>query len=62
MPFDTDINEYLLNLNIEVDIYTNYIYHLKRISQLTLKTNQFNREGGGRQFRQGGMGGGAPNF
>jgi FkbH-like protein len=38
----SDINEYLLNLNIEVDIYTNYIYHLKRISQLTLKTNQFN--------------------
>ena len=38
----SDINEYLLNLNIEVDIYKNYVNHLKRISQLTLKTNQFN--------------------
>ena len=38
----SDINEYLLNLNIELDIYKNYVNHLKRISQLTLKTNQFN--------------------
>ena len=38
----SDINEYLLNLNIEIDIHRNYINHLKRISQLTLKTNQFN--------------------
>lgn len=38
----SDINEYLLNLNIEIDIHTNYLNHLKRISQLTLKTNQFN--------------------
>ena len=37
-----------------------FTYKLKNFGKL--KTNQFNREGGGRQFRQGGMGGGAPNF
>jgi len=37
-----------------------FTYKLKNFG--TIKTNQFNREGGGRQFRQGGMGGGAPNF
>ena len=37
-----------------------FTYKLKNFG--TIKTNQFNREGGGRQFRPGGMGGGAPNF
>jgi Outer membrane protein beta-barrel family/CarboxypepD_reg-like domain len=37
-----------------------FTYKLKNFG--TPKTNQFNREGGDRQFRPGGMGGGAPNF
>jgi FkbH-like protein len=38
----TDISEYLESLEMKVTIYRDSLRHVPRISQLTLKTNQFN--------------------
>ncbi|PJI09837.1 MULTISPECIES: HAD-IIIC family phosphatase [Clostridium] len=41
----TNIDEYIKNLKIKVDIKENDIFNVARISQLTQKTNQFNMTG-----------------
>ncbi len=38
----TNIDDFVINLNIVITIYKNNIEHISRIAQLTQKTNQFN--------------------